>query len=147
MSDNRIEMPEQPAAHHVYGAVIYWVCIAASLICTVGPFVAVILPANNVLNPHYLFYAIWQGKNPQQVWSETGGGFPGAHFWLNNLLKADGIIQLGIVLGCASAGMAFVASAFAYLKRNRRETGWAILVLVNALIILFAMLGVIQIGD
>ena len=147
MSENRTGMPRQPAAHHAYGGVIYWVSIAATLICIVGPFAAVMFPANNVLNPHYLFYAIWQGKKPLEVWSEADRGFPGAHFWLSNILKADGITQFGIVLGCSSAGIAFVASALTYLRRSTRETGWAILCLVLAVLIAFAALGIIQIGE
>lgn len=147
MKDKRIEMPTQPAAHHAYGNVIYWVSVAAALICTIGPFIAVMHPANNVLNPHYLFYAIWQGKNPQQVWKEAGGGFPGAHFWLRNLLKADALTHLGIVLGCSSAGLAFVAAALAYLKRGSREVGWALVSLICASFVAFALLGVIQIGE
>lgn len=147
MSDRRTGIPQQPPAHRAYGTVIYWTSIAATFVCIIGPFVAVMFPANNVLDPHYLFYSIWQGKNPQEVWKETGGGFPGAHFWISNLLKADGLTQFGIVVGCASAGLAFVAAALAYLRRERREAGWAALALVNALLILFALLGVIQIAE
>jgi hypothetical protein len=139
--------PEQPAAHRVYGGVIYWLSIAASLICMVGPFLAVLFPEHNLLNPHYLFYAIWQGMTPRQLWEPAGGGFPGPHFWLRSLFKADGIVQLGIVLGCSSAGIAFLATAFTYLGKKQRETGWAILVLLNTAIILCAVLGIIQIAE
>jgi hypothetical protein len=145
--NDRPDLPRQPTAHHAYGLVIYWVAIAATAICIIGPFLALAFPANNVLNPHYLFYAIWQGRKPLEVWRETGGGFPGAHFWLRSLLEADGFTQLGIVLGCASAGLALVAAGLAYLKRGRREPGWAILCFVNAAIVLFALLGIIQIGE
>jgi hypothetical protein len=146
MRDQR-DAPPQPPAHDAYGGVIYWVSIVSTLICIAGPFLALLAPANNVLNPHYLFYAIWQGKKPLEVWRETGGGFPGAHFWLGNLLKADGLTQLGIVIGCASAGVALVAAGVAYLRRERREVGWAVLCLANAAIVLFAILGIIQIGE
>ncbi len=147
MSDKRIDAPRQPAAAIAYGNVIYWVSVAAALICTIGPFIAVVFPANNVLNPHYLFYAVWQGKNAQQVWKEAGQGFPGAHFWLANLLKGDGLTHFGIVLGCSSAGLSFVAAAFAYLRRSRREVGWAVVALASACLVLFALLGVIQVGE
>jgi hypothetical protein len=146
VSDRR-DPPRQPAAHHAYGTVIYWVSIVSTAICIVGPFLALMFPGSNVLNPHYLFYAIWQGRKPLQVWSETGAGFPGAHFWIANLLKADGFTHFGIVIGCASAGMALVAAGIAYLRRGRREPGWAILCLVNAAIVLFALLGIIRMGE
>ena len=93
MNDHPRELPEQPAAHRVYGGVIYWVCMAATVLCIVGPFLALLHPERNVLNPHFLFFAIWQGRTPQEVWAETGDGFPGVHFWLRDLFDADGIVQ------------------------------------------------------
>jgi len=141
--DRRV--PGQPKAHRVYGGVIFALSIAASLVSTVGLFLAVAFPERNLLNPHYLFSAIWQGMAPRQVW-DAAGGFPGAHFWLGSLRKADGIVQLGVVLAGSSAGIAFVAAAFAYLGRKRREPGWAILVLLDAAIILFAALGIVRVA-
>ena len=145
--EHPVDHPEQPPAHHVYGEVIYWLSIVAALICTIGPFISIAIPGNNVLDPHYLFYAIWQGHKPQQVWAEVSGGYPGAHFWIRNILKGDGLVQFGLVLGCASAGIAFLACGSSYLNPKRREIGWALLSFLSASIILFALLGVIRLGE
>jgi hypothetical protein len=138
--------PEQPASHRVYGGVIFGLSVAASLLCTLGLFLALAFPGRSVLDPHYLFSAIWQGKSSRQVWEAAGGGFPGAHFWLRSLPAPDAIVQLGIVLAASSAGIAFIATAVAWFGRKRREPGWAILVLLDAAIILFAALGIIQVA-
>jgi len=146
MSARTGQEPQQPAAHRAYGQVIYWVSIAATLVCTAGPFLAVAFPGRNQLDPHYQVYAIWQGKTPPQL-GEPAGGFPGPHFWLRHIDQADAVVQLGIVIGCASAGIAFLATAAAYLGRKHREPSWALLALLSAAIILCAALGVIQIGE
>lgn len=138
---------KQPSAHYGYGDVIYVVSLLSLLICTVGEFVAVARPGHNYLNPHSLFYNIWQGHKPDQVWEETGGGFPGAHFWIGRLGQGDGLVHFGIVLGCASAGIAFLAAAIAYLRRPNREYGWALLCFLSAIIIATAMLGIIRISE
>ena len=51
------------------------------------------------------------------------------------------------VAGGASAGIAFVDTAFAYLRRGRREPGWAALCLFSAAVVFAAMLGVVRISE
>ncbi|MGD9155701.1 MAG: hypothetical protein PVG90_09415 [Bacillota bacterium] len=135
--------PEQPAANLVYGFWIYWVSIFASFVCTVGPFVSIINVNNNYINPHYLFSAIWEGKTPQQIWA-MGGGFPGAHFWLNNLGKGDALIHFGVVLGCSSAVIALLAAGLTYLREKPRRLFWAVLCFVNMVLIICAVSGVVN---
>jgi len=54
---------------------------------------------NNLLDLHYLLFAIWGGSRPEVVWPEVGAGFPGGHFWMHNLNTWDGFTQLGLVIG------------------------------------------------
>jgi hypothetical protein len=54
-------------AQVIYGNVTYWVCVAATLLCTVGPVICIANPENNTMNPHLLFQSIWEGKTPDQI--------------------------------------------------------------------------------
>ena len=61
-----MEAPKVPSAQIVYGRIIYWLCIIAAVICTAGSTLAVVFPGQNVMDPHYLFFNIWQGNKPKQ---------------------------------------------------------------------------------
>lgn len=128
----------------VYGKCIYWLCITAAMICTIGPVISLAYPDNNLMNPHYLFYSIWAGKTANSVWQEVGGGFPGGHFWLHNLTSGDGFIQFGLVIGCSCAFVALIVTAIVYLKEKPRAYGWALLSLWVAALIILSALGVYQ---
>ncbi|MBW2622033.1 MAG: hypothetical protein JRD68_03940 [Deltaproteobacteria bacterium] len=110
------ERPKIPDAQIVYGEVVYWITIVAAIFCMVGPVIAVANIDNNVLNPHFLFQAIFEGKTPEVIWEEVGGGFPGGHFYKDNLFRGDGFSQLGLALGCSAALWALLCTAVAYLK-------------------------------
>ncbi len=110
------ERPQMPRAQIAYGEVVYWITIAAAIICMIGPVIAVAYIDNNVLNPHFLFSAIFDGKAPEVIWEEVGGGFPGGHFYKNYFLHGDGLTQFGLALGCTAALWALICAAAAYLK-------------------------------
>jgi hypothetical protein len=109
------ETPIMPRAQLVYGAIIYWITIAAAIICMIGPVISLASPDNNVLNPYYLFAGIFDGKKAATVWQEVGGGFPGGHFYFKNFTMGDGFTQFGLALGCSVALWALLATAIAYL--------------------------------
>jgi hypothetical protein len=115
------------------------------MICVVGPVIAVYNVENNVVNPHFLFCAIWEGKNAQQVWAAGGAGFPGGHFWLEKITYGDGFTQLGVVLGCASALPALLAAAVVFLLEKPRQYLWAIIAVWIAAIIVLAVSGIVKI--
>lgn len=128
----------------VYGKCIYWLSITAAMICAIGPVIAMEFPNSNIMNPHYLFYSIWEGKNPEAVWEEVGGGFPGGHLWLHNLTSGDGFIQFGLVIGCSCACVALIGAAIVYLKEKPRAYRWALLSLWVAAMIILSALGIYQ---
>ena len=109
------EAPKMPRAQTVYGAIVYWVTIVSCLICMVGPVISMANVENNVMNPHYLFAGIFEGKDATTIWQEVGGGFPGGHFWFTDFTKGDGFTQFGLALGCSVALWALLATAVAYL--------------------------------
>jgi hypothetical protein len=135
------ERPIMPRAQLVYGAIVYWITIAAALICMIGPVISMASVENNVLNPHFLFAGIFEGKNAAAVWQDVGGGFPGGHFWFKNFTKGDGFTQFGLALGCSVAIWALLAAAIAYLKDKIYL--YVILSLWVAFLVTVSMIGIV----
>jgi hypothetical protein len=132
----------QPLPQRVYGNLIYWLSILAAIVCIIAPVIAIAFPSKNVMNPHYLFFTIWEGKTPEAMWQEVGEGFPGGHFWLNNMTAGDGLMQFGLVLGCLSAGIALAATAVTFLLHKPRSRGWALLSVLVMVMIILAAIGI-----
>ncbi len=137
-----MQEPKVPSPQIVYGRIIYGLCIVAAFICTIGPVLGMALRDSNLLNPHYLFFTIWKGSDPEAVWEEVGGGFPGGHFWIHNLNTWDGVTQFGLVIGCACASLALLGAAIAFLREKPRSYGWALVSLFVALMIILSALGI-----
>lgn len=115
---NNIESGKVPVTNILYGEIIYWITVVACIICMIGPVIAMANVDNNVLNPHYLFAAIFAGKDAHTIWEEVGGGFPGGHFYFRNLTKGDGFTQFGLALGCSCAFWGLLASAVSFFRRK-----------------------------
>lgn len=141
--DNR---PQMPVAQIVYGEVVYWLCVIAALVCCVGPWLAMSNVDNNVLNPHYLFGAIWEGVAAPGVWGLSGGEVHGGHFWLSHFFKGDGFTQFGLVLGGSVALPALVAAALCYLFDKPRQILWVCLSMWVAFMITISCTGVVSLG-
>ena len=138
------DSPIMPKAQTVYGEIVYWVTIFACIMCMVGPVLSVALPENNVLDPYKLFSAIFEGKSPQEVWQEVGGGFPGGHFYLKNFTYGDGFTQLGLALGCSVALWGLIVAAFFYL--TEKIYFYVILALWVGVLVALSMTGIVSGG-
>jgi len=112
---NASEKPQIERVQIVYGEIVYWVTIVAAIICMIGPVISMANVENNVLNPHYLFSGIFEGKSAEAIWKEAGSGFPGGHFYLGNFTKGDGFTQFGLALGCSVGLWALLAAAYTYI--------------------------------
>ena len=141
---NNIETGKVPVVNFIYGEIVYWVTVAACIVCMIGPVIAIANVENNVLNPHFLFASIFEGKDAHTIWEEVGGGFPGGHFYLNNLAKGDGFTQLGLALGCSSALWALLASAFFFLRE--KSYLFVFLSLFVGGMIFLSMIGIVNMG-
>jgi hypothetical protein len=141
---NNTENYQVPSTNVVYGEIIYWITVVACIICMIGPVIAMANVDNNVLNPHYLFAAIFDGKDAHTVWEEVGGGFPGGHFYFKNLTRGDGFTQLGLALGCSCAFWALLVSATSFFKR--KIVLYALLSLFVAGLIFLSMTGLVNMG-
>ena len=132
-----------PGPQVVYGKVVFWLCIVAASISVIGPVLAVAFPDHTFMKPQYLFPAIWEGNGPEAVWQQAGGEFPGGHFWISSLDTWDGITQLGLVIGMASAFLALLAASIAYLLERPRSYGWAMASLLISLTVLTSAMGLL----
>ena len=137
--------PKIPLSQTIYGQTIYWVCVLATLVCIAGPVLAIAFPDRNTMNPHYLFFSIWEGNSPGDVWQQVAGGFPGGHFWLQNLNTWDGFTQFGIVIGCSCACLALLGASTAFLLEKPRSYGWALVSFFIASFIILSALGIYHI--
>ena len=136
------ERPVMPRAQILYGEIVYWVTITAAIICMIGPVLSMVSVENNVMNPHYLFSSIFEGKNTETIWQEVGGGFPGGHFYLTNFTSGDGFTQFGLALGCSVALWALLAVAIAYLAEKTYL--YVFLSLWVGLLIFLSMVGIVR---
>jgi hypothetical protein len=138
---NAEERPRMQPSQIVYGEIVYWGTILAAIICMIGPYISMKNVENNVMNPHYLFAGIFEGKNAETIWQEVGGGFPGGHFYLDNFSMGDGFTQFGLALGCSVALWALIPASLCYLKeKNPLYTGLCLWV---GLLIFFSMIGIV----
>ena len=133
-----------PKTNVLYGEIIYWITVVACIICMIGPVIAMANVDHNVLNPHFLYAAIFEGKDPHPVWEEVGGGFPGGHFYFKNLTRGDGFTQLGLALGCSCAFWALLVSTFSFLREKAYL--FIILSLFVAFMIFVSMTGIMNMG-
>lgn len=69
---NTEERPKMPREQIIYGEIVYWITILAALICMIGPVIAMSNVDHNVLNPHFLFAKIFEGKSTDTIWGEAG---------------------------------------------------------------------------
>lgn len=138
------DRPLMPKAQIVYGETVYWLCVFSAILCMIGPFVAMLNVDNNFLNPHYLFSAIWEGKDAAAVWSVAGEEFPGGHFWMQYITSGDGLTQFGLALGGFVAAPALVLASILYLKD--KEYLWFFLSLWVTFLIAVSAIGVVGSG-
>ena len=136
------EIPKMPRAQIIYGEIVYWVTIVAAIICMIGPVIAMSNVENNVLNPHFLFASIFEGKSAEAVWEDVGGEFPGGHFYLRHFTHGDGFTQFGLALGCSVALWALIIVAFAYL--SEKTYLYVFLALWVALLVFLSAAGIIK---
>ncbi len=135
-----------PLSQRVFGEFVYWLCIVAAIVCMIGPVIALLSVDANVGNPHYIFASIFDGNTAEVVWEEVAGEFPGGHFWLYNIAAGDGFTQLGLVIGCACALPALIATALVLLfKKKERSFIWVFFSLVIATLITISLCGIVNV--
>ena len=141
-----MEKPKMPLSQLVFGESVYWFCVAAAIVCMIGPVLAFMAVDANIMNPHFLFASIFDGNTADIIWEKVAGGFPGGHFWANNIKKGDGFTQLGLVIGCACALPALVLTAAVFLmSKKEKSILWALFSLGIAALITVSVIGIVNV--
>ena len=135
-----------PVSQLVFGEFIYWLSVVAAIVCSIGPVIALLFVDSNIMNPHFLFASIFEGNTVDIVWGEVGGGFPGGHFWIDRILTGDGFTQFGLVIGCASALPALLATALVFtFRREEKALIWVFFSLAIAALCAISILGLFSV--
>lgn len=130
-----------PIAGVVYGDIIYWATILASILVVVGT-VETFVSAENVIPPAYLLSSVLEGKSVTQIWQGSPfGAIPHGHWYLGILPTGEGLTTSGLALGVFGVIPAIFVSAY-FLWRSHNAF-FAILALVSGFITITSMLGVI----
>jgi len=103
-------------------------------------------PYKSILSPNLIFNAIFEGKNPAEIWEVAGISFQPGDFWrlfFDNLLTPDGFAIFGVTLGCSVALWALIPAVLQFAKK--KEYFYVCVSLFVIALILLAMSGLINI--
>jgi len=150
MLDKRKDLEKQmleamPKSQRIFGNTVYWVAIFSAVGAFFAPVFILANPANNVLNPNIIFGAIFTGATPAEVWSHSiTGGFPGTHFYLDYITKADSWAMIFVAIGCGFGLFGLVPAVYYQIKK---EKDWfcAILGIIIAVLIVLSVIGLLRI--
>jgi uncharacterized membrane protein YfcA len=125
-----------PASQTAYANVIHWVTLSVSIAALFVPIFVLVNPANNVLNPNRIFGAIFNGASPEAIWATSiSGAFPGTHFYLSNITKADSWAMMTVNIGCAVGLLAVLPAVLIQLLKEKNKLNAALGVAMAGLII------------
>lgn len=136
MSESTEQRPEIPQSGIIFGDIIYWVTIVATVIVLIGS-VVTFLSQGNYIEPSYLLSAIWEGKNVDDIWKGGVGVLPEGHWYLEHITKGDGMTTFGLALGVFSVIPAIFGASYYLLKD--KDYIFAGLAIVAALITMAAV--------
>ena len=121
--NNSVEdRPVAPRAGVVYGDMIYWITVAATVVVIIGSLLT-ITTTYNYIDPNYLLSAIWQGKTVEEIWVGAVGAQPDGHWYLGQLLTGNGLTAAGIALGVFSVIPGIIGAAVVLFKEKERLYG------------------------
>ena len=131
---------QQSPIAKIYGEIVYWCTIVASILVIISTTCA-FLGMHGLIDPAYLFSSIWTGKEAAEIWLNSTGQLPDAHWYIHQLWNADSLAMLGIVLGIFSVVPASFAASVIFFKQGQIFFG--VMGLATGLLILFPCLGLI----
>jgi hypothetical protein len=136
--DNRTEeRPTPSAASILYGSIVYWGTIVASVLATVG-MVFSFVTAQDYMPPSYVLSSVWGGRDVGKIWEGSVGSTPDGHWYLGVLDTGSGLTMAAIALGVFIIIPAMAASALALLRD--RQFLFALFAGLAVLITLFAII-------
>ncbi|MBW2063947.1 MAG: hypothetical protein JRJ03_03320 [Deltaproteobacteria bacterium] len=135
--------PKPPLSGLIYGETIYWGTIAGSAIAIIGSIIA-FLSRSNVMEPGYVFTAIWEGKSIAEIWKGGLGSLPKGHWYLSSLSAGDALTMFGLALGVFSVIPGMFGSGL-FLLLGEKKYLFGILGIVGGAITLFSFLGLFSV--
>ncbi len=136
--------PKPAFAGLIYGEIVYWATIMGSVVAIIASTVAVMIESN-VIEPSYVFSAIWEGKDTATIWKGGVGALPQGHWYLSNLLTGDGLTMLGVGLGVFAVIPGLFISSITLLKK--KAYFFATLGIIAGVISFVAFLGLITLPE
>ena len=131
---------QQSTIAKIYGEIVYWCTIVASILVIISTTCA-FLGMHGLIEPAYLFSSIWTGKEATEIWLNSTGHLPDAHWYLHQLWNADSFAMLGIVLGIFSVVPASFAASVIFFKQGQNY--FAVMGLLTGLLVLLPCIGLI----
>lgn len=114
MTETQLNDSSQNDVGKIYSDIVYWSTISASLLIIISSSMA-LLGMTDVIEPVYLFNAIWAGESPADIWFHSLADMPDNDWYLEHLWYGDSLVMLGIAIGvfsvipaCITAGMIFL---------------------------------------
>ena len=136
LPNNDNERPVAPKAGIIYGDIIYWGTVIATIVVIIGSVITFVATFENI-HPGYLMTSIWQGKNVEEIWVGAVGAQPDGHWYLDHLSTGNGITAAGIALGVFSVIPGIIGAGIVLFRE--REWVYGSLALVAAIITIAAV--------
>lgn len=130
------DKPVAPFAGIVYGDIIYWGTIFATLVVIVGSIMSFV-SQSNYIDPTFLLSSIWEGKTVEEIWTGAVGAQPDHHWYLSQLTTGTGLTVAGIALGVFSV-IPGILGAAVYLFKEK-EILYGSLAIIAAAITIYAV--------
>ena len=131
---------QQSPIARIYGEVVYWCTIIASILVIISTTCA-FLGMPGLIDPAYLFSSIWTGKEAAEIWHSSTGQLPDSHWYLYQLWNADSLAMSGIVFGIFSVVPASFAASVIFFKQGQKFFG--VMGILTGLLILLPFLGLL----
>jgi hypothetical protein len=131
------DKPVAPFSGIVYGDIIYWGTIAATLVVIVGSIMSFV-STSNYIDPTYLLSSTWEGKTVEQIWVGAVGVQPDGHWYLSQMATGTGLTVAGIALGVFSVVPGIIGAAV-YLYKEK-EILFGSLAIIAAIITSYAII-------
>lgn len=129
-----------PLAGRVYGDIVYWGTVAATVLTILGQMVS-FMTKSTFLAPSYVLSSIWQQKSVEQIWNGAIGHLPQGHWYLQHLSTGPGITEMSLAFGVFIVIPAMVGSGYMLFRERNRLFGS--LAMTAAVITTVSMVGLL----
>lgn len=131
---------QPPLAGRVYGDIVYWGTVVATVLTIFGQIFSFV-NKSNFLPPSYVLSSIWQQTSVEQIWRGALGHMPHGHWYLKHLSTGPGITETSLALGVFIVIPAMVGSGLTLFKERNRFFGS--MAMTAALITTISMVGLL----